>query len=84
MQSISIGSLRKLEDSVKVMKSHAGLTCPGVKKYLNVCYLQSAIDTQIGEPTLYYMTLLAHAAVNKRKGMVKYLQESGASKFNLC
>ncbi len=63
------------------MKAYAGSSCPGVEKYLDVCYLQSVILTNIKEPTLYYMTLLAHAAVQKQKGMVKYLLENGASKF---
>ena len=81
-QAIKNGSLRKLEDSVKVMKTHADLTCPkGEKFFLNVCYLQSVAISYKEKPTLYYMTLLAHAAVNKQKKMVKYLLDSGASEF---
>ncbi len=61
-----------------VMKAHAK---PNVEKYLDVCYLQSVVTTQREKPALYYMTLLAHAGVNRQKGMVKYLLESGASKL---
>ena len=77
-QAIKNGSLRKLEDSIKTMTSVAD----SGMNYLDVCYLQSAIVTHMQEPVLYYMTLLAHAAVNKQKGMVKYLLEKGASKIH--
>ena len=41
--------------------------------YLNVCYLHSAIAVRRGGPVVYYMTLLAHAAVMRQKEMVKML-----------
>lgn len=76
--------MRRLEDSVKEMKAHANLTFPEAQKFLDVCYLQSAVAISgQGKPTLYYMTLLAHAAVNKQKKMVKYLLDRGASKLLL-
>ena len=79
-QAITKGSLRKLEDSVNVMKTHAGSQHPGTEKYLDVCSLQSVAVTNREKPILYYMTLLAYAAIHKRKGMIKYLLEKGASK----
>ena len=73
--------MRRLEDTVKEMKEHADLADLEAQKFLDVCYLQSAVATSSqGKPTLYYMTLLAYAAVNKQKRMVKYLLDSGASK----
>ena len=64
---------------MNVMRTHAGSDYPSVEKYLDVCYLRSVVITDIEDPTLYYMTLLAHAAIHKQKGMVKYLLEKGAS-----
>lgn len=63
-----------------IMKAHAASGQPGVKKYLNVCYLQSVVVTHVEEPNLHYMTLLAHATVHKQKAMVNFLLKSGASK----
>ena len=83
-QAIKSGSFRKLKDSVEVMKTHAGSTCTGIEEYLNVCYLQSVVLTRGKKPTLYYMTLLSHAAVQKKKEMIKYLLERGASKSESC
>lgn len=50
--------------------------------YLNVCYLQSTIAVRRGGPVVYYMTLLAHAAVMRQKEMVKMLTtiDKGAGK----
>lgn len=50
--------------------------------YLNVCYLQSMIAVRRGVPVVYYMTLLAHAAVMRQKEMVKMLTtiDKGAGK----
>lgn len=80
MQVIKNGSLRKLKDSLLVMKRYASsLPYPGVDNYLDICYLQS-VEITHNNPINYYMTLLAHAAVQKRKEMVKYLLEIGASK----
>lgn len=42
-------------------------------EYLNVCYLQSTIAVRRGVPVVYYMTLLAHAAVMRQNEMVKML-----------
>ena len=63
------------------MKAHAGSVFSSAEKCLDVCYLQSVPKTDREEHTLYYMTLLAYAAVHKQKGMVKYLLEKGASKY---
>ena len=63
-----------------MMKEHAESLHSGAEKYLDVCYLQSVVKTDGEEPILYYMTLLACAAVHRQKEMVKYLLEKGASK----
>lgn len=62
------------------MKAYAATGQPGVKNYLDVCYLQSVVVTHVEKPNLHYMTLLAHAAVLKQKAMVKFLLKKGASK----
>lgn len=80
LQAIKNGSMRKLKDSIEAMKTNAD-SCPGIKKYLDVCYLQSVVSPRKKATTLFYMTLLAHAAVQKQKMMVKILLDSGASKI---
>lgn len=79
-QAIQNGSFRKLKDSVALMKAFAGSTCPSAAQYLDVCYLQSAFQNHKKRSTPYYMTLLAYAAVHKKKQMVKFLLEKGARK----
>lgn len=65
------------------MSVHSVFDHAGVGKYLDVCCLQSVVTTHnsMTQPTLHYMTLLAHAAVHRQKEMVKYLLEKGASKI---
>ena len=50
--------------------------------YLNVCYLQSTLAVRRGGPVVYYMSLLAFAAVMRQMEMVKMLIsiENGAGK----
>ena len=64
------------------MRLHSVSDYAGVGRFLDVCYLQSVVTThtKMIEPTLHYMTLLAHAAVHNQKEMVKYLLEKGARK----
>lgn len=57
------------------------LNSSGNKNYLDVCYLQTAISPHRKETTVFYMTLLAYAVVQKQQKMVAILLESGASKY---
>ena len=45
---------------------------------LNVCSLQSMTSLCKGEPVMFYMTLLAYAAVMGQTEMVKVLAHAGA------
>ena len=52
--------------------------------YLNVCYVQSVWSPSKRRNTVYFMSLLAHAAVQGNHSMVYELIKHGASKkFNL-
>ena len=52
---------------------------PSIKgSCLNVCSLQSMTSLCKGEPVMFYMTLLAYAAVMGQTEMVKFLAHAGA------
>ena len=67
--------MKKLKDSVRLMKMAYSLS----GKYLDVCYLQTTVSQISEKVVVYYMTLLAHAAVHQRLEMVKFLIKEGAS-----
>ena len=48
--------------------------------YLDVCYFQSVWSPNARKNTVYCMTLLAYAAVQRNKNMMDVLIEYGASK----
>ena len=78
MQAIEHGNLNRLHDSVKQMRKNAN----GREGYLDVCYLQSVLSPYKRKNTVYCMTLLAHAAVQRNKSMVDVVINYGASKEN--
>ena len=84
IQAIEHGNLNKLHYSVKQMKENAD----SKEGYLEVCYFQSVWSPNIRKNTVYCMTLLAHAAVQRNKNMVDVLIKYGASKVihnvNVC
>ena len=49
------------------------------KKYLDVCRLQTTFAPRNTGTTCFYMTLLAHAVVHKKREMAEILLEKGAS-----
>lgn len=61
------------------MQKYAG-SCPGPKRYLDVCYIQAVVSKVKGGSTLYYMTLLARATVFNRRSMAEMLIKNGAGK----
>ena len=63
--------MKILEDSVQQLKD--------LNANLDICIIQSAVSPQRKETTPYYMTLLAHAVVQRQKGLVDFLLKSGAS-----
>ena len=68
--------MKKLKDSISLMKAaycHSG-------NYLDVCYLQTTVSQISEKVVVYYLTLLAHAAIHQRLEMVKFLIKKGASK----
>ena len=78
-QAIQHGNLNKLHDSIRQMKKNAG-SCPGETHCLDVCYFQSVLSPAKRRNTVYCMTLLAHAAVQRNKNMVDVLIKCGAGK----
>ena len=70
--------MKKLKDSLRLMRkanSHSG-------HHLDVCYLQTTVSQYSEKVVVYYMTLLAHAAVHQKIKMVELLIKEGASKSN--
>ena len=76
MQAIEQGNLKKLQESVEQMRKNA----PSREGYLDICYFQSVWSRYKHKNTVYCMTLLAHAAVQRNKDMVDVLINHGASK----
>ena len=70
--------MKKLKDSIRLMKKTDSLS----ENCLDVCYLQTTLSQVSEKVVVYYMTLLAHAAVHQRLEMVKFLIKEGASKIH--
>lgn len=68
--------MKKLKDSIRLMKRTDSLS----ENCLDVCYLQKTVSQISDKVVVYYMTLLAHAAVHERLEMMKFLIKEGASK----
>ena len=77
-QAIERGSMKKLEDTLRLMKQANAL----LGHYLDVCYLLTTVSQYSEKVVVYYMTLLAHAAVHQRTKMAELLIRKGASKSN--
>ena len=73
--------MKKLEYSLRAMRSLTPLENLEGKSYLNVCRLQTTVSEVSEKVVVYYMTLLALAAVHQRLEMVYYLINEGASKL---
>ena len=68
--------MKKLKDSIRLMKK---IDSPS-ENCLDICCLQTTVSQISEKVVVYYMTLLAHAAVHQRLEMVKFLIKEGASK----
>jgi hypothetical protein len=77
IQVIERGNLERLQESILQMKNCAK-SCPGPKRYLDVCCIQSVVSKVKGGTTLYYVTLLARATVFNQHGMAEMLIMNGA------
>ena len=75
-QAIERGSMKKLKDSISLMKETYLLS----GNYLDVCFLQTTVSQISEKVVVYYVTLLAHAAIHQRLEMVNLLIKEGASK----
>ena len=69
--------MNKLKDSLDEMESDDAKKL----KYLDVCCLLTAVSPYNKETTVFYMTLLAHAVIQKRKEMLQLLLDRGASTY---
>ena len=78
-QAIERGSMKKFKDSLSLMKDAYSLQ----GNYLDVCYLQTTVSQISEKVVIYYLTMLAHAAIHQKLEMVNLLITEGASKFNL-
>lgn len=74
-QAIERGSMKKLNNSLSLMKETYSLS----GNYLDVCCLQTTVSQISEKVVVYYETLLAHAAIHHRLEMVKLLIKEGAS-----